>query len=49
LNNLTLDNLEQIYGEMDKQRSGTRIFVKRILKRRLTVDKSNGKEKEIIK
>ena len=49
LNNLTLDNLEQIYGEMDRKRSGTRIFVKRILKRRLTTDKSNGKEKVIIK
>jgi polysaccharide biosynthesis transport protein len=49
LNNLTLENLEQIYGETDKKRSGLRRFVKRILKRRLSADKSNGKEKVIIK
>lgn len=49
LNNLTLENLEQIYGETDKKRSVIRRFVKRILKRSLSSDKSNGKEKVLIK
>ncbi|MCX6160791.1 MAG: Wzz/FepE/Etk N-terminal domain-containing protein [Ignavibacteriae bacterium] len=39
LNNVDLENLEQVYGEMDKKRSGVRKFVKRLVKRKLFADK----------
>ena len=45
LNNVELENLEQIFGDVDKKRSGLRMWMKRVITRNLSGSRNKSKSK----